>query len=293
MKTVLKTIGYLLVAALLVVLSVSLLGSLNLNQTYAFDVEKVQVPVGDEAAIARGDYIFHSFGNCAECHLEDLSGSQILDEPAFGVVYAPNLTTGEGGVGHTLSDEDLVRAIRHGLGPDGTPLHFMPAQNFVHMSTEDLGAVIAYIRAAPPVDNVLPDTVVNPQGNVLMGVIGFNQSPVQTADHGKVPPPTVTPGVTTDYGHYLMNVGGCVGCHGQDLGGYQESPANPFAPNIRRDGETGSWTEEQFMAFMRSGTTPAGRQVDDFMPWQQFRHMTDDDLRAIWLYLGEYVPPQS
>jgi mono/diheme cytochrome c family protein len=292
-KKILKYIGYLLLAALVVVLSVSLLGTLNLNQSYAFDVEQVTVPHGDAAAIARGEYIFHSFGNCADCHLEDLRGSLIVDEPAFGQVYAPNLTTGVGGVGATLSDEDFVRAIRHGLDPQGRPLHFMPAQNFVHMSKEDLGAVIAYIRSAPAVDHVQPDTSVNPQGNILMGVIGFNQSPVQTADHALVPPDAVAPGMTDEYGHYLMNVGGCVGCHGADLGGYQESPANPFAPNIRMDGEPGGWTEAQFIAFMRSGTTPAGRQVDPFMPWEQFRHMTDEDLQAIWLYLQNYVPPAS
>jgi hypothetical protein len=42
---------------------------------------------------------------------------------------------------------------------------------------------------------------------------------------------------------------------------------------------------------MREGRRPDGRQLHDFMPWRQFRHMTDAELHAIWLYL-ESVPPK-
>ncbi|NOH02665.1 MAG: hypothetical protein HND47_12255 [Chloroflexi bacterium] len=45
-----------------------------------------------------------------------------------------------------------MRAIRHGVDPEGKPL-FMPAVTaFAHLSNEDLGAIIAYMKTVPPVD---------------------------------------------------------------------------------------------------------------------------------------------
>jgi len=36
---------------------------------------------------------------------------------------------------------------------------------------------------------------------------------------------------------------------------------------------------------MRTGVTPSGRQLSDFMPWRGAAKMTDDELKAMWLYL--------
>jgi hypothetical protein len=69
-------------------------------------------------------------------------------------------------------------------------------------------------------------------------------------------------------------------------------PANPS--NLTPDVKTGIglWTEADFVRALRTGVTPAGDTLDPFMPWQQLKRMTDDDLRAIWLYLKS-LPPIS
>jgi hypothetical protein len=47
----------------------------------------------------------------------------------------------------------------------------------------------------------------------------------------------------------------------------------------------GDWTPADFVKVMRTGTRPDGRVLDTFMPWPYYAQMTDDELRAIWLYL--------
>lgn len=37
---------------------------------------------------------------------------------------------------------------------------------------------------------------------------------------------------------------------------------------------------------------PDGKEIDEFMPWQVFRNMSDDDLHSLWLYL-QTVPPKA
>jgi hypothetical protein len=47
----------------------------------------------------------------------------------------------------------------------------------------------------------------------------------------------------------------------------------------------GLWSEEQFVTTLRTGVTLGGHQLNEFMPWRYFGQMTDDELRAFWLYL--------
>ena len=59
-----------------------------------------------------------------------------------------------------------------------------------------------------------------------------------------------------------------------------------ITPNLTSGGEPGFWTEEQFINTIRTGTTPGGHMLDpEHMPWKEFKHMTDDELNAIWMYL--------
>ena len=69
--------------------------------------------------------------------------------PGLLSIPTPNLTSGAGGVGATNTDEDWVRAIRHGVGHDGRALWVMPSLSFSRLSDEDLGALIAYLESRP------------------------------------------------------------------------------------------------------------------------------------------------
>ena len=54
----------------------------------------------------------------------------------------------------------------------------------------------------------------------------------------------------------------------------------------------GTWTEEDFINTIRTGTNPAGRELVPEMPWMTYRNMTDDELRALWAYI-ETVPAKE
>jgi hypothetical protein len=44
------------------------------------------------------------------------------------------------------------------------------------------------------------------------------------------------------------------------------------------------------MTTLRTGVTPSGYQLKPAMPWKYFGQMTDDELKAVWLYL-QSLPP--
>lgn len=55
----------------------------------------------------------------------------------------------------------------------------------------------------------------------------------------------------------------------------------------------GSWTEQDFFAVMREGKRPNGAIINsEFMPWKATMNMSDDEIRALWLYLRT-VPPKE
>jgi hypothetical protein len=44
---------------------------------------------------------------------------------------------------------------------------------------------------------------------------------------------------------------------------------------------------------MRSGVNPSGHQLTEFMPWKFIGQMTDDELKAVWLYLQSLPPLET
>jgi cytochrome c553 len=64
-----------------------------------------------------------------------------------------------------------------------------------------------------------------------------------------------------------------------------------FTANLTPDTLTGLrsgvWTEDLFIQAMRSGKhVGTARAILPPMPWQEIGQLSDDDLRAIWAYLG-------
>lgn len=69
-----------------------------------------------------------------------------------------------------------------------------------------------------------------------------------------------------------------------------------FAANITSDEETGigRWTEEAFIATMRTGKHwGVGPRIMPPMPWQNLAQLPDEDLRAIFGYLKSTPPVRN
>ena len=288
MKKIFKWIGIVLgsLIGLILVLAAILYfkGSARLNKTYEIPADNISI-TADAASLATGKHLVETL--CAHCHANDLSGKTWFSFPPAGTVDSANLTSGEGGIGREFTtDEDYVRAIRHGVGPDGKPIFMPSVVAFQDISDEELGALIAYLKTIPPVDHKTNGQQFTPLAKIMIGA-GIIKLPVEIVTHkSHVTAPAA--GVTTEYGQYLVTISGCFDCHAANLAGgpYPQPGVSLLIPNITPGGEPGSWTEEQFFSTIRTGITPGGHQMNpEYMPWPQIRQSTDDELKAIWMYL--------
>jgi cytochrome c553 len=255
----------------------------RLDREYAIQPKSISIPT-DSASLALGHHLSLVQG-CQDCHGADLSGQVMIDDPAIGLVSATNLTTGKGGIGSHYTDEDWLLAMRHGLNQKHQSLLLMPSTEFCKLSDRDLGALIAYCKQVPPVDQELPENELRPLGRML---VNFDQMKILTAeliDHEYQPPVEVVPAASAAYGQYLA--ASCAGCHGQTFKGLPgKEPGSPDASDITKTGNIGKWTEVQFRQVLRTGNTPEGKSMDPkLMPWEAFRHFSDDEIKALYLYL--------
>lgn len=297
MKQILKWIGIIVVVlVVLIVVGVGALhfvGSSRLASAPDVPVQMIDIPT-DEAALARGEHLANVVSLCSECHDVGLRGKIFINEAPIGLIAAPNLTSGKGGIGGNMTDEDWIRAIRHGVGYDGRTLAVMPSNAFAHLSDEDLGALIAYLKTVPPIDNELPARDIMFPGTILFGVLGYADMPVSKIDHNAVASVSAPPeDVTTEYGAYLTEIGGCTDCHGAKLAGLTDENGPPPGPNLTPGGELASWSEHDFINTIRTGKTPKGEKLDpELMPWPWVANMTDEELQAIWLHLQD-IPART
>lgn len=299
MKRMFKALA-VIVLALVVLLGIAAAGlygisSRHFSRSYKIEISPVSVP-SDSGSIAYGKRFASVIAKCTDCHGANLQGQVMVDNAAFGTLAAANLTSGKGGVAKSYqSDADWVRSIRHAVNPAGRPLFFMPSALYNGMTDEDLGRLIAYLKSLPPVDNTLPASKIGPVARALYLSGKLPLLNAEMIDHKARSVAAITPGATVEYGKYLSVVGGCAGCHRATFEGGVDPAAPPgsaIPANLTRGGDLGKWSEADFFRALREGKRPDGRVLDSFMPWRYTAQMTDDEIRALWLYL-QTVPPRE
>jgi mono/diheme cytochrome c family protein len=251
----------------------------RLATTYDVSIDPIEIPT-DQASIERGRHLVSTIYFCQECHGENLGGELYFDDPLSGQVSAPNLTAGAGGIGREFGDSDWVRAIRHGLNRDGLPLIVMPSNSYYYIGDRDMGAIIAYLKDLPSIDSQLLERDLG-----LLSYLTLQSDssliPAETIDHDGPRPPVPEPGVTIEYGKYLAAA--CTICHGPELSG---GPTAGAGLDLTGSGNLAKWSEAEFVNTLRTGRTPRGEELDPrLMPWKRVGDLTDDELKAIWLYL--------
>ncbi|KAA5548244.1 c-type cytochrome [Adhaeribacter rhizoryzae] len=287
MKKVIKwfgiVLGSLAVVLLLAYVVIYFMSESRLNTTHVLAVKPVKVPSGPEA-VAAGERVV-KMRDCTGCHNEHFEGKVFIEDPALGRVVAPNLTGGKGSPTATYTNLDWVRAIRHGLNKEGKPLKIMPSEVFYSISNQDLGNMIAYLKALPKVNSNLPESNLKPLARTLLTFNVIPLLPFERIDHQAPIQEVVLPSVSAEYGKYLTTT--CSGCHGTNFkGGEPHGEGSPRIANITPGGNLGKWSEAQFKQVLRTGVTPEGKKLNPkFMPWTMTKDMTDDELKAIYLYL--------
>lgn len=291
MKLLLKILGFGAAALILLVavlLAVVYLGSnAKLKQKFAITVPPVQVPT-DAAAIAQGKHLAETRG-CTTCHGADLAGATVFDNPAMGRVDGPNLTHGAGGLPAGWVDTDYVRAVRHGVTPDGRGLFLMPSADYSTFSNADMGDLIAYLKSVPAVNKASGPVAPGPVARALM-LAGKIKLAAEIIDHAHVQPDDVPPGLTVAYGKYVAVA--CTGCHGDNFSGGKIAagpPDWPPAANLTPAGDLAKWSEADFARTLRTHRRPDGSQVSEVMP-AVFGQLSETEMGAIWLYL-KTLPP--
>jgi len=283
LRWLLILVGTVVAAAVLLVAYVFFASSRLMARTYPLDVPQVTIP-SDAASVARGKYIYEKLSICGECHDKDLGGKVVQESFVMGRLVAPNLTRGRGGIRTEqpdYSDQDFVRVLTHGVKRNGRSVVFMPTAD-LHFTAEDLAALIAYVKSAPPVDRTLPETSVGPLARALGLFVDFPLATASRIDHSQnrlLQSPNAADAVAM--GEYLVSTAGCRACHGANLTGGGGPP--PGASNITPTG-IGDWTEQDFFIALRTHKRPNGSVISETMP-KTYGDMADGDLRRILGYL--------
>jgi mono/diheme cytochrome c family protein len=267
--------------------------------------------------LARGGYLVNQAMSCGACHTTHeggtIQGSERADMylagndtglPSEGFKFwIPNLTsdveTGLGG----WSDDEIMRAIRDGVGRDGH-LFFpmMPFSSYQHLADEDLRAVVAYLRTVPPIKHT------RTSAKNELGFFGFliNRGVVAHLPARDVPPPPRPEQDKLKAGEYVMRLGHCWECHSMTgsgphdvgekgfLGGWDKAQEFPgvgkvYFRNLTPDTETGlgKYSAEQIKQALREGKRLDGKPMavpmSLFIP--HISGLADEDLDALVTYL--------
>ena len=269
-------LGAVLVLAVIGGFVASRVGASKIAAVHDVPVAALAIPT-DSAAVARGAHLAGIYG-CRDCHGDGLAGRVMADEGPARIV-APNLTPA--GVGGAYEPADWDRAIRHGVGLDGTALFVMPSGAYHVVSDTEAADLIAYLDRLDPVENDLP-----PMEYTLLGRL-LAAGPLDLAGGvyaGPTPATSPPPGATVAYGEYLAS-GMCAYCHGEGLVGKEsDQPGAPFAPDLAAAGQ---WDPAPFHTALTTGVTPRGHRMDpEFMPWTATARMTPEEREGLRLYLA-------
>ena len=255
----------------------------RINKKYNVTLQQLVIPT-DSASYLAGKHIAENRG-CLGCHGKNLAGGQVFfsDSTPLGFLAASNITGGKGGTQY--KDEDWIRVLRHGLNKQNTSVWFMPSHEVAHLSNQEMGQLISYVKTKPPVDKTTPPRHLKTLGRILLFLNQFPLLPAELIDHNAVYPQSVSTAVSAQYGGYLSTT--CQGCHGSKLqGGPAHSPNEPKIPNISSTGNIGKWKEEEFITAIKTGIRPDGSRLNDAMPYKEFTY-NEDELKSIYLFLQQ------
>lgn len=225
----------------------------------------------DAASVAEGGRLA-KIVMCRDCHAANGEGRLLFSDPMFGTVAPPPLAE----MAAKLSDAELARLIRHGVKADGSTTFIMPSHSLGHISDDDLGKIIAWIRTLKP----------GPQDSKARTSFGpIGRFLVLT---GKLPPMANPANVSTptrpaDVGRYYAATA-CLACHKLHQDGVMEDGTTKvpaLAPMAA------SYDPVAFRELMRTGRgmSRADLGLMSVVARAGFSAFTDAEIAAVQAYL--------
>ncbi len=233
---------------------------------------------GAEAQLAHGERMARVLG-CIGCHGEELTGGPWIEEPAFAIQFASNLTRALPG----YSDVQIEQALREGTRPDGSNLWEMPSSLFTQLGDADMGALIAWLRTLPPAGEAYPRIVLGPEAREEIAAGAFKPAAQHVREERDREPPGLDG--SHDWARYMVRAT-CAECHGMNLeGGPAPEPSAPVRPDLVI---AGAYSRDEFRQLLRTGAATGGRQLSLMaeVARGRYAHLTDREIDAIHAYLA-------
>jgi len=251
-----------------------------------------------QSPLDRGKYLMNSIVACGNCHTpqtpqgpvqsKELAGGTKFQEE-FGLAYAPNITPdAETGIGR-WTDQQIIAAIREGKRPDGTTIGPpMPIALYRDIADADVQAIVAYIRAVPPLVNKVP------KSEYKIPLPPAYGPPIA----GAVPSPPRTDAIA--YGAYLAGpLGHCIECHSSpgangapdvvnNLGAGGMNFHGPWGTTVARNitpTNLATWSDADIKKAITTGVRPNGERLKPPMAYGYYKNIAAEDLDAIVAYL--------
>jgi mono/diheme cytochrome c family protein len=230
------------------------------------------LPKPSPEAVAAGARLAVIYG-CTDCHGDDLQGRAYSHPDPFQAVMSANLTR----KAQTYSDADFARVIRQGLTPMGESVEFMPSSAFVHMTDQEVAAIVSYIRSRPPAGAERPAWQLGWKARWALARDEFPPGLTFVDDAAGQAPVDLGPAYAQ--GRHLASVA-CSECHGPALKGQPGGPPDLLI--------AGAYDPADFTRLMKTGVAAGGREVGmmSAVARKRFAHFTDAEIAAIRGYLA-------
>ncbi len=277
MKRVLRWVGYVLAAILLLLLIFAawawFASSRVIGATHEARAERLTAATAAQRADAERQA---RILGCVSCHGEGLRGRMMFDAGPVGQIWAPNLAE----LAPRISDQQLAQGIRQGIGHDGRALFVMPSPMYSRLEDQEVSALIGWIRSLPAAGAVTPGAEWGPLGRVLVA-LGKIEPVTTRIELFRTRQPFDT-GSAQAAGRGLAATV-CSECHGADLTGGEPAP-DVHAPDLSL---VGSYDAAQFTRLMRTGRPPNGRDLGLMreIAEKDTRLLTDEELAQLYAYL--------
>lgn len=259
-----------LVALLLLALVVVYAGSeWVIRKGRAVPTANIAIP-SDAASIAEGARVAR-IANCRDCHGGNGEGKVLFEDPMLGRIAPPPLAK----TAATMTDAELVRAIRYGVKKDGSSLFIMPTYALGHLSDEDVGRIVAWIRTLKP----------GPKDS--QAVMSYGPVGRALILAGKIPPMASSaklsePRRPADMGRYVTDFA-CLACHKLHKDGTMEDGTTKvpaLAPMVA------AYDPAKLKKLLRTGVgTKPDHGIMSVVARESFSVLTDPEIDAIQAYL--------